>query len=102
MIAQVPPFRRHPMTLRQLAEDPGFSKGWYVKLADDGEPYVIPLSMYLNKQYMSENNPAWGEKRTAFFNERETVVLLKAEYSFIPLITLLHWTAALDYMEHAI
>lgn len=92
------PFRREEnVTLRMIAKDQRFSKGWYVKVADGNEPFILPLQHYI-AFFKSENHPDLDLKRTAFFNELETVVLLaQTGYTDRPLITLLNWTAALEY-----
>lgn len=87
------PYRKEITTLRAIQDDPRFAKGWYVKVTDEEGPFIIPTSMFFS-QYSEELD----EEQTAYFSEIETVVLLWTGYSFSPMITLLHWTAALDYL----
>lgn len=90
------PYTREETTLREIKNSPEFAKGWYAKIADGEEPFVIPLSMFFS-QY-SDCDPWMDEEQTAFYNERGDVVLLWTGYNCSPLITLLSSSAALDYL----
>jgi|SRR5579883_2823114 len=99
MIDQAQPYRKEMTTLRKLAKDPMFAKGWFVKVVDGGDPFVIPLEMFFNQQYKSEHDPDLDLERTAFFTPDEQVVLLVTGYVNLPVITLLNWTQALSYSK---
>ena len=89
------PFTKRETTLRQVAADPGY-KGWYVKVSDGEEPFVVPIEMFFS-MYESEHDPELDEEQTAYFNECGTVVLLIG-YPSKPVVTLLSNSAALDYL----
>lgn len=97
MQTQEAPYRVEEITLRKVADSPMFAKGWFTKVADEQEdgPFVVPLDMFLKK--FSDCNPELDEPRTAFFNQSENCILLIPTYSHQEIITLLYWTAALDY-----
>lgn len=104
MTTQETPYRKQEITLHQVAADPDFSKGWYVKVVDhDGDmskagPFVVPIKMYM--QQFSEYDPVMFIERVAFFNRAETVVIITQPWrDDRDAITLLHWTRALEYLD---
>lgn len=92
---EAPFSKREQTTLRQIKNDPQY-KGWYVKAIDEEGPFVVPVNMFFSGY--GENDPRLDEEQVAYFNEQGTVVLLWSGYSFSPVVTLLNWTAALDYL----